>query len=382
MFQFGFCVLGLKYFYGWAILGSGSRTKLPRRALRRKNSLSIKELNRTWTLTVARLAVMLILANAGCSTVRQEPIGAMPELPPEYIHVPHPEGLDRADLVAIFTDLKAPSPEQLKDCDSDWQKLKQATISPKERSQGARELIRQDPVSYHWCFYGKLVQLDEKMKNSVYIDEKQKEVLKTYSFLAPLARAFMEEYNDTRYMRWAVNRYRQLSHYVFYREVDMTPRMTEELASATNPFGAYRPSKDEPMSVLSKYGIGKKLQEAPASDVKAKDEKAETVTTATVDLTDAVKKEDQFPAQEQEKGIAKEMDVNDPALPAPVASQANSNLDQVAPAPVSQLGRDALDPQIADLHPVAPESLETQAASNSGSSVSGDVQRDVASQKK
>ncbi len=196
-----------------------------------------------------------LLVGVGCSSIQTDPIGPLPQLPPEYVQVPHPDGLDRADLIAIFTDLKAPSPEQVMNCDADFILLRKRTNSKEEQQTGARELVKRDPLKYHWCFYGKLLALDDKLKNDVYLDEKQKDVLTTYVFLTPIARAFMQEFADTRYMRWAVNRYKRLSEYVFYRRLEMTPRSTEELASASSPFGAVRPNNESATSVLTKYGI-------------------------------------------------------------------------------------------------------------------------------
>jgi hypothetical protein len=204
-----------------------------------------------------RVAALALAFGVGCSTTQNAPIGSLPDLPPEYVQVPHPDGLDRADLIAIFTDLKAPSPETLKTCDADYALLKKRTNSRDEQQMGARELVRRDPVKYHWCFYGKLLELDDRLKNDVYLDEKQKSVLQIYGFLTPMGRAFMQEFADTRYMRWAVHRYRRLSEYVFYRRLELTPRATEELAAASNPFGAVRPNKESSTSVLTKYGIVK-----------------------------------------------------------------------------------------------------------------------------
>ena len=50
-----------------------------------------------------------------------------------------------------------------------------------------------EPVKYHWCFYGKLLELEEKLKTEPYVDVRQDRVLKTYQFLVPIAKAFAEE---------------------------------------------------------------------------------------------------------------------------------------------------------------------------------------------
>ena len=151
----------------------------------------------------------------GCSTTQVAPLTALPEAPPTYIQVPHPSGLDSGDLVAIFAEKGAPSPDEFKDCEADFKALRSKTQSQDELLQGAREFVRRDPVRYHWCFYSRLYDLDTKLKTADYLDEKQKLLLDRYLFLTPIARAFQVEYNESRYLRWAVSRYRQMSETVF-----------------------------------------------------------------------------------------------------------------------------------------------------------------------
>jgi hypothetical protein len=191
-----------------------------------------------------------------CTTAEIAPKAPLPELPPAYVQVPHPAGYAMSDLRAIFTTPLAPKPADLKDCDADFKKLHAATQSTSELLEGARELVRRDPVKYHWCFYGKVMELEDYLKADSYLDEKQKAVLDTYAILTPMARAFMEEYHDSRYVRWGVRHYRSVSEWVFYRKVEMTPQMTSELVEASNPFGLLKDSTpDSP--VLEKYGIAR-----------------------------------------------------------------------------------------------------------------------------
>jgi hypothetical protein len=212
----------------------------------------------------AFLIVSWLTGWGGCSTAKVDPLPPVPPTPPGYVQVPHPEGLDHGDLMAIFTDANAPSPDELRNCDADFTKLRKATDSRDELVQGARELIRLDPSKYHWCFYSKLYLLEDQLKAAVYIDERQKAVLNTFVFITPFARAFSEEYQDTRYLRWAIARYRKLSELVFYRQMELSAQMTSELASSVNPFGLVRPSRDEGrVGVLVKYGIVKDEEPAP-----------------------------------------------------------------------------------------------------------------------
>lgn len=226
------------------------------------------------------------LVAGGCSTFsvfQAEPLPALPPTPPGYVQVPHPDGTDVGDLLAIFTDRSAPDPLSLKDCDQDFWKLQAATRSKDELIQGAREFVRVDPVKYHWCFYGKLFELEEQMKASVYIDERQAHVLKAYQFLTPMSRAFLLEYSDSRYLRWAVNRYRRLSEYVFYRRVELSPQATSELTSSSNPFGNYRPAAEPPKGILEKYGLVPKAElQDGALDGEGKPATAQLPGTGTI----------------------------------------------------------------------------------------------------
>jgi len=195
-------------------------------------------------------------ALGGCAT--QEIVApTLPPEPPGYAKVPHPSGLDSGDLIAMFAEKGSPALDSIKGCESDYFQLRTKTISVDELAQGSREFVKFDPEKYHWCFYGKLMELDQQLQADTYIDERQKHVVETYLFLTPIARAFMEEYHDSRYMRWAVTRYRRLSDPVFYRKLELTPKATEELAIAASPFGMARDRGPASIKqgVLEKYGL-------------------------------------------------------------------------------------------------------------------------------
>jgi cell fate (sporulation/competence/biofilm development) regulator YmcA (YheA/YmcA/DUF963 family) len=190
----------------------------------------------------------------GCSSVEVAPIGE--PIPPPYTQVPHPEGLDLGDLNAIFLSPGAPKPEDYKTCDADYMKLKSLTASLDEINRGTKQLVKLEPVKYHWCFYVKMQALENKIKDTPFIDERQKQTLSAYEFLMPIAKAFSTEFNDTRYMRWAVSRYQHLSPRVFFRPLKLTPRMTVELVEPNRSFGLWRDPKPE-RDVLDKYQVGK-----------------------------------------------------------------------------------------------------------------------------
>ena len=238
---------------------------------------------------VATSALVLgwILGFGACSTTQVQPLAILPETPPPYIQVPHPAGLDFGDLLAIFAEKGAPSPDAFKDCDSEFTSLRAKTQSREELLQGARELVRRDPVRYHWCFYSKLYDMDLQLKSAVYLDERQKLVLDRYLFLTPVARAFQVEFNDSRYLRWAVSRYRNVSEHVFFRKVELSPQGAADLAGPVNPFGRYRKSADpQPQGILDKYGI---LAPAPQPVLEVTHGPAQFGLDAPVEMMDAAK---------------------------------------------------------------------------------------------
>lgn len=214
------------------------------------------ELSRLFAVGTLTAAWMLGLG--GCSSPQViAPLPTLPEVP-KYVGVPHPAGLSLSDLRAIFLGAGAPSLESLKTCDAEYLSLKAKTEIPEELRQGARELVQLDPEKYHWCFYSKIIQLEDGLKGDDYLDNRQKSVIDTYLFLTPIARAFLSEYQDTRYWRWAIARYRQLSEILFYRKVEPTQEVNADLAvSSKNPMAWMPKNNREPSSVLEKYGIVK-----------------------------------------------------------------------------------------------------------------------------
>jgi hypothetical protein len=187
----------------------------------------------------------------------------MQEVPPPappYVQVPHPQGTDIGDLMAIFVDSSAPDPQKLVGCGEDLFKLRKLTQSKDEFSRGVREMVQADPVKYHWCFYSKLLWLENQLKEDLYLQDRQKHVLDTYAFLTPVARAFLNEFRDSRYLHWAVTRYRKLSEYVFYRRVELSPQATADLTASNAMYGMYRePGGDKTKSVLEKYGLNRQV---------------------------------------------------------------------------------------------------------------------------
>lgn len=207
---------------------------------------------------------MSALVLSGCATS----LDSQPKLPevPQYLHVPHPDGQNFRDVEMIFMSKKAPAMASLDGCDEKFFKLREETNSNEEIQQGAIELIMQDPVQYHWCFYSKIIRLEDDLEKSESWAAKKDLAMRAYLFLVPIARAYQLEYNDSRYLRWAIQHYRRISEVVFYRRLDLTPDATMTLLeSVRNPFALWRkPAEKAP--VLEKYGITRSTEVAAPKD--------------------------------------------------------------------------------------------------------------------
>jgi hypothetical protein len=199
------------------------------------------------------------LAQLRCSSAELEALPVLPEVP-DYVGLPHPSGMDRSDLQSIFLTEAAPKPVTLKECDSNFKQLKSYSQSFDEIQRGALEMVRADPVKYHWCFYFKLSELEIELTQNVLLKERQKLAISNYFFLAPIAKAFRHEYNDSRYLRWAIQNYQKMSEWIFYRRVDLTPEAKNEwLSGLEGPISLTPKEIDPDQSVLQKY----QLKESP-----------------------------------------------------------------------------------------------------------------------
>lgn len=238
-----------------------------------------------------------VIAMGACSSVTVKAPGPLPEEPPPLVVVPHPAGFDMGDVRAIFNEKGAPPPESFKDCDADFRKLMSLTQSRVELGQGAREFVQHDPVKYHWCFYTKILELENGLQKDSYLDERQKRVLETYDFLVPIAHGFQAEFHDSRYLRWAIQRYRRLSEWVFFRRVELSPQATVELSAIENPFALWRQPNDDQKPVLEKYGLS-----APPEAPSAKDRAPAAAPGGKPEIPE-IKDPDNFSATEEEAPV-------------------------------------------------------------------------------
>jgi hypothetical protein len=211
---------------------------------------------------VLALAALLL---AACSTIQSVQAPALPPAPAPVLDLPHPQGFGMNELKALFLDPKAPERSQIATCADTFLALSRRTELREEVRAGARELVLEKPVMHHWCFYSKLLELDEGLRKAKLLDERQQLTLQTFSYAIATARAFQLEFRDSRYLRWAIQRYRALSPVVFQRRVELTPEATAELAVIENPFGIWKPIPDR-QSILQKYGLREEPARAAGSE--------------------------------------------------------------------------------------------------------------------
>ncbi|MFZ9596158.1 MAG: hypothetical protein ACO3A2_08785 [Bdellovibrionia bacterium] len=278
-----------------------------------------------------------------CSTVEIIP-APMPN-PPVFTSVPHPAGSDLGDVAAIFTDEMAPrDPDFFNQCDAKYRKLTELTKSRDEIHEGLRELVKQDPVHYHWCFYGKILDLEKSLKNESFVELRQKRILDTFEFLAPLGKVFSSEYHDSRYLRAAVVRYQKLSEWAFYRRLELTPVGTSQLVKSSNPFGLWRDTLDT-ISVLEKYRLLAQPSDRLKEDAAASLMGSEAVEPKPVPQASPV------------PSVASGAQKQTPEAPiaAPVVPVAQS------PAPVIQAATPPVKPEVSKVKPPASASKEASA---------------------
>lgn len=210
------------------------------------------------------IASTLAIFFSSCAIFRSnviQPVAEAPSAPevrsvPNYAGVPHPLGLQIGDVNALFVSPDAPKREspEIKECTAQYRALENKTKSRDELKQGILELVRKDPVRYHWCFYSEIIELEYVLRGAELLDERQRAVVEAFRFLAPLSRAFFREFHDSRYLRWAVSYYRKASELAFYRRVEGSPALTEELIGIGGD-ETTRGIPEHATSVLEKYGI-------------------------------------------------------------------------------------------------------------------------------
>ena len=264
-------------------------------------------------------ASVLALFLSSCAVLKPnviEPTGDVPAAPssvsvPGYAGVPHPMGLQIGDVHALFAVPDAPKREspELAACADDFRTLEKKTKARDELKQGILELVRKEPIHYHWCFYSQILSLEENLRKAQLLDERQQAVVEAYGFLAPLSRAFFREYHDSRYLRWAVAYYRRASELAFYRKVETSPGLTQELVGVGGD-ETTRGAPEKATSVLEKYGSviperlqpGQRPEEVPAGEALPSDAFVKTGSGVTESIERAPAADatppDVFPAED------------------------------------------------------------------------------------
>jgi len=176
------------------------------------------------------LNASFVMVLASCASEPLQPMPVLPEVP-HFVGLPHPKGVTRSELNGIFRLPEAPKESELAQCDGTYRDLKSKTQVPDEIRRGVREWVLKDPVGVHWCFYWKLHELESSVAVPKLISERQKLLIETYAFLAPVSLSFKTDFSDSRYVRYAIFHYRKYSQWYFYRNLDVTPEAKSDLLS-------------------------------------------------------------------------------------------------------------------------------------------------------
>ncbi len=211
-----------------------------------------------------RVSAILLALLASCSNLQVVEAPALPPKMAPALDLPHPMGFGVQELKSLFLAAGAPDRGGLAKCSSDLETLIAKTQLREEIRDGARELVTEDPARMHWCFYERLLSLEEGLRSATDLQTRQTLALTAYRMAVPLARAFQLEFKDSRYIRWAIQRYRAMSPSLFYRKVELTPEATLEMAVLENAFGAWK-TEPTPQAVLTKYGLRAPVERAPAA---------------------------------------------------------------------------------------------------------------------
>lgn len=121
------------------------------------------------------------------------------------------------DVKSLFLIKDAPERSQFDKCDFDYQAETMLSKNKEELFTTMPAHVKSDPVRYHWCFYHKILRLEEDLEKQDYIEEKQKLVVERYLFLTHLARIFQVDLDDPRYLDFALHNYKRLRSLYFPR---------------------------------------------------------------------------------------------------------------------------------------------------------------------
>jgi hypothetical protein len=207
------------------------------------------------------------LIGSGCSTLIFDRSAEAPVVEeqktiqvPAYTKIPHPEDSETSDISALFLSPLAPNDvlgKFAETCGKELDTLRRLSSAQDELKRGGAEVVALDPERTHWCFYSRLQRLHAFLKSDATWTKKERAVFWTYEYVWPVAQGFVQEFHDSRYLRWASSYYKRASEWIFFRKVEGTPENTLEqvnLHSTSLETPTRQPSSMQP-SVLEKYGI-------------------------------------------------------------------------------------------------------------------------------
>ncbi|OFZ54774.1 MAG: hypothetical protein A2428_17260 [Bdellovibrionales bacterium RIFOXYC1_FULL_54_43] len=165
----------------------------------------------------APLVACVILFGTSCSSLNKEgtskaetpATAAGPDLSYKN-RIEHPMGMTIADARSIFLTKGAPKIESLEKCDFDYQAEAMLSRTREELFMTMPSHVRDEPEKHHWCFYAKLIQLEDDLEKTPYIEDRQKLIVSRYIYFVHLARIFQADLDDARYLEFATHNYKRL----------------------------------------------------------------------------------------------------------------------------------------------------------------------------
>ena len=125
----------------------------------------------------------------------------------------HPDGFNISDVRALFTSPGSPQLDTQLNCDFDYYAESTIARNREELFMALPEHVKSDPDKYHWCFYAKILLLEDDLsRDTLYVDEKMKLITKRYPFLVHIARIFLADFDDPRYLEFANHNYKRLNN--------------------------------------------------------------------------------------------------------------------------------------------------------------------------
>ena len=163
------------------------------------------------------LTFIILSLQCGCTSAQISPEPIAPPQQDEKAafrdRAKHPDGFNISDVKALFIASSAPTLESLKNCDFDYYAETTLARNREELFMALPEHIKTDPEKYHWCFYAKILLLEDELSNEkLYVDERNKLLIQRYPFLVHIARIFLADFDDPRYLEFANHNYKRLKN--------------------------------------------------------------------------------------------------------------------------------------------------------------------------